>query len=309
MTAGWVAASNRGRALLGHLVGRAGARAIAAAASWPDALTVLGPTMYGREATATGLATDDRGAARLAAATATAWQLRVLSGWLPPAAGGLARLSVGPLELSNIEHHLAHLAGDGPAAAVPLGSLGVAWPRIARADSPEQVRSLLARSAWGDPGGTDRVTVGVGLRIALARRIVRQAPDAATWARGATSVLVARERFAFGRQIATVTGHEVDALIGTRWRRATTIGDLAELLPDSASWPLAEVASPRDLWTAERAVVRRVDLDATRLAASGRSGRATVMAIMALILVDLWRVDQAISAAGLVPVEVFDDVA
>ena len=58
------------------------------------------------------------------------------------------------------------------------------------------------------------------------------------------------------------TQDEVDALIGTRWRRATTVCDLAELLPDSASWPLAEVTSPRDLWTAERAVVRRVDLDA-----------------------------------------------
>jgi hypothetical protein len=59
------------------------------------------------------------------------------------------------------------------------------------------------------------------------------------------------------------------------------------------------------------AVVSRVSDDANKIAESGRNGRNTVAAVMALLLVDLWRVAAAIEAAGreLAPVEVFDDVA
>ncbi len=305
MTAGWVAAATRGRALLGRLVGTSGARALAESESWADTTTQLRTTVYG-----TDLPTDaDRATARRNAATATAWQLRVLAGWLPPAASGLARLFAGPLEIANIEQRLGQLAGDDPVASIPLGSLAVAGARIGGANSAEQIRDMLARSAWGDPGGSDPLAIGLGLRVAWARRIVRQVPDAGDWARGATAVLIARERFAFDRTIGDRTSHEVDALLGTRWERATTLSDLVDQLPKSAAWPLGPSPSPENLWEAELAVVRRVGTDAMKMATTGRYTRNTVMAIMALLLVDLWLVTAAIEVAGRSPQGVFDVVA
>ena len=103
MTTGWVAVTVRGRALLARTVGRAGAAEIAAASDWATARDLLASTVYG-----TGLAPGaDRAAAHRHAVAATAWQFRVLAGWLPPGAGHLARLAVAPIEIAEVERHLA----------------------------------------------------------------------------------------------------------------------------------------------------------------------------------------------------------
>ncbi len=307
MTAGWVAAATRGGALLRRLVAVDGARALAEADTWPDARARLAPTFYGAELPADA----DRSTARRTATAATAWQLRVLAGWLPVGASGLARLFAAPIEIANIESHLARLEGAAILDPVPLGSLAVAWRRVATTTSPEQVRVVLAQSAWADPGGTDPTSVAVGLRVAWARRLVRQVPDAAPWAKGGLALLIAREVFAFDRDIPAAAGRELDRLIGHRWRQAASIPDLAKQLPESAAWALTDVASASDLWRAELAVVHRVADDATGLAAAGRFTQRTVAAIMALLLVDLWRVTTAIEVAGRGPdpTEVLDAVA
>ena len=307
MTAGWVAVSTRGGALLGRLAGPAGARELAEAATWSQARGQLATTFYGTEMT-----TDsDRAEARSAATSATVWQLRVLAGWLPAQASGLARLFTAPIEIANIEAHLASLSGAAVQGPVSLGSLAVAWPRVATTTSPEQVRAVLTHSAWGDPGGADPVAVAVGLRVAWARRLIRQVPETAAWAKGGLAVLIAREAFAFSREVAPLTGRELDRLVGKGWRQAATIPELALVLPDSAAWALADIASPADLWRAELAVTRRVTAEATRLAAVKRFTKGTVAAVMALLLVDLWRVTAAIELAGRGPnsTEVFDAVA
>jgi hypothetical protein len=307
VSAGWVAATVRGRDLLHRVVGPTSARAMAAALSWPDARDTLGGTFYGAQLPADA----DRTTARRAAAAATTWQFRVLAGWLPPAATGLARLAAAPMEIANIEHHLAHFDGLEPPAPLPLGSLAVAWPRVVAATSGQEVRAALQRSVWGDPGGDDRIAIALGLRVAWARRVMRSTTAARPWAQGTLAVLIAREKFAFDRPIREVTGRNLDVLVGTHWRAATTLADLAERLPDSANWALDDIGSPADLWRAELAVVERVGSDARPLAASGRYGRETVIAIMALLLVDLWRVTAAVEAAGRGPAgaEVFDAVA
>lgn len=307
MTAGWVAATVRGRDLLHRVVGPGGARAIAAAASWPDARGALAGTAYGAQLPADA----DRATARRVAAAATTWQFRVLAGWLPPAATGVARLAAAPMEVANIEHHLAQLDGLERPEPLPLGSLAVAWPRVAAATSGQEVREVLQRSVWGDPGGSNRIAIALGLRVAWARRVMRSTPVARPWAQGAVAVLIAREVFAFDRPIGEVTGRNLDILVGTHWRAATTVPTLAERLPDSANWALDDIGSPADLWRAELAVVERVGSDARPLAASGRYGRETVIAIMALLLVDLWRITAAVEAAGRGPagVELFDAVA
>jgi hypothetical protein len=305
MTVGWVAAATRGRSLLDRLIGVEGARALADTPTWSEARLELGTTIYG-----SGPPADtDRRTARRAAIEATVWQLRVLAGWLPPGTGGRARLFAAPMEIANIERRLRQLAGAVPAAPIPLGSLALVWPRIAAATSAADVRAHLARSPWGDPGGTDPITIGVGLRVGWARRVARQLPDSGDWARGATAVLLAREVFAFDRDIAAPTGRTVDQLIGHHWREARSIPDLVDRLPESAAWALETAATPADLWLAERAVAARIATDATRRARSRGNSEATVMAIMALILLDLWWVTMAIEAAGREQTEIFDAVA
>jgi hypothetical protein len=249
--------------------------------------------------------------ARRTAAAATIWQLRVLAGWLPPAATGLARLAAAPMEIANVEHHLGHLDGSQRSAPLALGSLAVAWPRVERATSAQQVRDVLARSAWGDPGGSDRVSMALGLRVAWARRVIRALPHARHWAHGGIALLIAREVFAFERVINETTSRELDLLIGTRWRAATTLADLTDRLPATARWAVVGIAAPRDLWRAELTVVNRVASDARLLAASGRYSRDTVMAVMALLLVDLWGVTAAVESSGRGPtaLAVFDAMA
>lgn len=307
MSAGWVAAMTRGRALLERTVGVDGAQRLAAAKSWPAARERLASTVYGIE-----LASDaNRAQARRAAATAAAWQLRVLAGWLPPGSSGLVRLVAGPIEISNIEQHLVWLAFGTNAHPVSLGSIGTAWPGVSATTSPEALRGRLARSSWGDPGGTDPATIAVGLGVAWLRRLSRQLPVARQVAHGGLAILIARERFAFEREIAPITAREIDHLVGNGWRRAQTLAQLAARLPRVASWALSGIVSPDDLWHAELAWLDRVERDAHELAATRRFGRDEVAAVMALLMVDLRRVQSAIEVAGRTPIpkEVFDDVA
>ncbi len=307
MTAGWVAASTRGGALVRRLVGPDGAREIAGADSWHDARNQLATTFYGTELEPGA----DRRVARHEAITATVWQLRVLAGWLPVGGSGVARLFAAPLEIGNIEHHLAAMSSPSASVAVPLGSLAVAWPRIATTSTAEEIQHVLTRSAWGDPGGLDPVALAVGLRVAWARRLVRGLPVASEWARGGLAVLVAREIFAFRRQLAPVTGRAVDQLLGRHWRRAASLSELTDRLPASAAWALEGISEPQDLWRAEAFVAQQIASDAAALVATRRPTQNVVAALMALLLLDLRRVTAAIEIAGRGPnpVEAFDAVA
>ena len=307
MSVGWVAATVRGRALLRGLLGPSGAREIAAQPTWDDARGHLSTTGYG-----TRLAADaDRDAARRTATEATLWQLRVLAGWLPPGGTPLARLAAAPVEIANLEAHLARLTGLAAAPPIPLGSLGVAWPRAAEATSPAQLRELLTRSVWGDPGGVDGPALALGLKVAWAHRVARAAPLTAPWAAGAVAVLVAREQLAFGRSVNEVTARQVDQLLGRGWREPGSVTELTRHLPDRARWPLTGLEAPTDLWRAEVAVVGRVLGEAQPAATAARYGRDSVTAVLALLLVDLWRTQAAVEAAGRGPTgaEVLDALA
>lgn len=307
MTAGWVAVSTRGQALARRLLGVEAARELTEL-DWPAALEALRSTVYGKDLDAE----SDRGRARNEAMAATAWQLRVVAGWLPPGQGGLARLFAAPIEIANIEARLGYLTGGTEATtAVPLGSLGVAWPRVERADSAEAVRSVLATSVWGDPGGVDDATVGLALRLGWARRCAARDRLLRPWARGAAAVLVARERFGFNRTLNDQNSRAADALLGRRWREAGSIRDLVTSLDETASWPLAEIEDPAGLWKAEVAVARRVARESEKTLASTRRGRQRVIAMLALFLIDLRLVLTVVELAGRGQGtrEVFDAVA
>ena len=297
MTAGWVAAATRARALERRLVGPDGARAMAES-SWVDARTAVQTSFYGADLPADA----SRQATGRSAVEATTWQLRVLAGWLPPGQSVLARLFAAPMEIANIEGHLARLGGADADPPFRLGSLDVAWPRVATAGSPEQARGALATSVWGDPGATDRTSIALGLRAAWARRLAHRVPEADPWAKGAVAVLVARERFGFDRSISDPPGRIVDSLLGRHWREASSLSSFLDRLAKSASWPFLEVREASDLWRAEIAIATRVAADARRQVHSGRYDKAAVTGGMSLLLVDLWRVRAAIELAGRAPI-------
>ena len=312
MTAGWVASTIRGRALLHSTVGTATARTIATAPTWDEARRELERTINGR----TLPADADRTAARAAASTSTVWQLRVLAGWAPPTETALVRVAAGPIEIGNIEQHLARLDGaTGLDEPVALGSLAVAWPRVASVRSAEAVRSVLRRSVWGDPGGDDPTAISLGLRVAWLRRVLRADPATHRWVSGALAVVVARERFTFGREISTITTRDIERMLPRRMSTAGSLPVFVDLLPPRAVWPFerrdGRIDDPAELWRAEAAVLRRVDDDARRQVAAGRATRAGLTAILALLLIDLWRVGAAIELAGhgAAGEEVFDALA
>ncbi len=307
MTTGWVAAALRGKSLTTQLLGQHGQRELASAPSWPRAVEILATTVYGRELAPNA----DRAATQLAAANATAWQLRVLAGWVPPAGRSIVRAAAAPLEIFNVEQHLRQLSGGDERAPILLGSLASAWPRIEHCATPEAVRETLAVSVWSDPGGSASSDIALGMRTAWVRRAVRHVPSARPWALGYLAVLAARELYSFDREIAAITGRHVDRLLGHSWRRATTLDEFRNGLAPDAAWPLAEVESVGDLWRGEVSVRRRVATDAGRLAARNRFDQRVVVGIVGLLLSDLYGVLAAAETAGRSgqAVEVFDAVA
>jgi len=306
MTAGWVAPTTRGRALLARTIGADGAREIASAPSWDEARRRLAATAYGN-----GLApAADRMMARRRAGEIVAWQLRVLSGWLPPATGDLVRLAVGPFEIGDVDAHLAHLAGAEPVDPMPLGALGTIGRRVARTRTPGEVRQVLSRSGWGDPGVDDPAAIACSMRITWTRRIARAGGPTGSWGLGAAATLLARERFVADREIAGPAEHDLARLLGHGALAAATLEELVDRLATRARWPFESVRGPGELWRSELAVLARVDRDARELSTTTAS-RGTVVAVIARLLVDMWRVTAAIDAAGRgsVGVEVLDAVA
>ena len=124
-------------------------------------------------------------------------------------------------------------------------------------------------------------------------------------------MLVARERFAFERELNHTTSEVADKLLGRRWLTANSLAEFRHHLTDSASWSLVGVDDPADLWRAEAAVARRVEAESVPMAASSKPDRSAVIGIMALLLIDLRRVLAIVELAGRGPdpVEVFDAVA
>ena len=124
MKPGWVAGSVRARLLANRRLGRAGARAVAAAGSLPGAVGLVAASPYGRDVKSEmGLLEAERGVR-----ATTLWHLRVLAGWLPPGGSDVVRVLAGGHEIANVEAHVDELAGGprrGPVRARRAGD-GVA---------------------------------------------------------------------------------------------------------------------------------------------------------------------------------------
>jgi hypothetical protein len=302
----WVAGTTRARSLARRRLGGGAARKLAASASLDDATAALAVTPY-RHGVRAG---QDLAGAQRAVTVTLLWHLRVLAGWLPRAGERMLRLLAGWFEIANVDDLLQRMAGGHAEEPLPLGALATAWPRCARARSPAELRATLATSPWGDPGGETAREVQLGMRLAWAARLSRL-DRAAPWAAGSAVLLVARERFAAGRDLPAPLRGRAARLLGRDALAATSLGDLGRRLPDRARWTLEGVEDPGDLWRAEAGWWSRVERDGFELLDTAGFGAAPVLGAVAVLVADAQRVRAALelAARGGVPLEAFDALA
>ncbi|MFF0341307.1 hypothetical protein [Kribbella sp. NPDC004875] len=306
MSAGWVAATVRARAMARRCLGAAAARELALAPGLADALGRLSGTAYARAASP-GTSLPE---AEWLVAGAELWQLRVLCGWLPQSAAGLARALGARYELANIEAHARTLAEPGRRRPYhELGSLALSWPRIAVTTSPQDLRSALARSSWGDPGDTTPDGLHDLLVLRWLRRIASEAPATVTWVTGAAVLVIARQMLAATSAAWTVPA--AAPLVGTEWVHARSVDSLRAAIPAAGRWVLEGVGEPADLWRAEAGLAARIESDGFRLLRQGTTGMEPFLGAVAVLAVDGWRVRVALGDAsiGAGPGEVLDVVA
>jgi hypothetical protein len=304
---GWVAGSVRARALARRRMGRAAARALAASPSLDAAVATLAATPY-RHDVHPG---QDLAEAQRGVAATLLWHLRVLAGWLPREGADTMRLLVAWFEIANVEDLLHRLAGGAAEEPFRLGTLATAWPRLARARSPAELRRTLATSRWGDPGAETPWAVMVGMRLSWAARLAAAADRAAPWAAGAATLLVARERLGAGRDLPAAARARAAALLGPAALAATSLPELRERLPARARWALLGVAGLDELWQAEARWWARVERDGFELLRATGQGPAPVLGAVAVLGADAWRARGALelAARGGRPLEVFDALA
>jgi len=258
MGAAWVAGSVRARLLVQHRAGSETALAVAGARSLDEAAALLAAARVLPEGHGWSLERAQR-----EVAASLALQVRLLAGWVPRDAAGGLRALASWFELANLEDRLAFFGGEELRPPYELGTLSSVWAEAASCQSPEELRRLLARSSWGDPGSDEVEEVHLALRFAWAHRVSAQVPAARPWAAGAVALLLAAELFVAGRapddELVRRAG------LGSAWRDATSLVELRERLPTVASWALEGAEEPELLWHSELTWWRRVAADAERL--------------------------------------------
>ncbi len=319
MTAAWVAGTVRARALVRRRLGIGGARALVSSDSFRAALDILARSSYGNVGGVSEAAGrhgvdpgDDPEAAARGVAATLLWNLRVLAGWLPARGSELLRVLVGWFEIANTEEHLRALSGRSAPPPYRLGSIATAWPRIAAARSPDDVRATLAASPWRDPGGSGPRDIQIGLRLAWADRVSARVAPARPWASGAAALLLARELLVRRQPLTGALRAAAQRTLGPGVAtNATSIPALRDSLPPAGRWALDDVFDPGELWQAEARWWRRLRTDSAVLGARSGFGEEPVIGAVGLLAHDAWLVSGALAGVGRgsTAVEVFDALA
>lgn len=324
MGAGWVAGVTRARALRTRCLGADGVRSVAGSRTLDDALRYLAATAYRHDVTPGATLAE----AQRAVSATLLWHLRVLAGWQPATGADAVRALAAGFEISNTGHHLRSLSAEPSGRAGPdprqqgsgrlhpppyhLGALGLAWPRLVRTRTPSELRTALATSAWGDPGGDSPAAVATGMRASAAVRLATTVPDAVRWATARLALLFAREVFVVGRRMPDVSARRTARLLGPRAVAAASYAEFRQALPVTARWLLDDVDEAADLWRAEARWWEAVERDGRELLRRSRFGPQPVVGAVALLSADAWRTRGALELAargggpGDWPVEVLD---
>jgi hypothetical protein len=307
MSAGWVAAAVRARAMARRQIGAEAARQLAASGSLETALRALaaGPTGRG---TGPGQTLP---AAQQAVSAALLWDLRVLAGWLPGGGGQLVRALAGWFEIANTDELVLRLSGRAAGSFFDLGALATAWPRLRESGSLADLRAVLAASPWKDPGGDSEYALRTGMRIRWAERVAAIGGRARDWAAAGLALLLAGEQLAAGRPAQPVLRTVAAGLLGQRAVDAPTLSELADRLPGRLSWVLDGLAVPADLWRGEAALWARVERDGQLLLRSPAYDFGPVLGAAAVLAADARRLNAALELAsrGGGPLEAYDAVA
>ncbi|MEU8849549.1 V-type ATPase subunit [Streptomyces sp. NPDC048564] len=302
MSAGWVAGVTRARALRTRCMGAEGVSEVAASRTLDDALRYLAATPY-RHDVSPGTTPDE---AQRAVSATLLWHLRVLAGWQPATGTEVIRALAAGFEISNTEHHLRAL-GAGPrqlgaerlsAPPYRLGALATAWTRLARTRTPSELRTALAASTWGDPGGDSPAAVATAMRVSAAVRLAAAVPDAARWAAARLALLFGREVFVVGRPVPEVSARRAARLLGTRAAGAGSYADFRQSLPVTARWVLDDVDEAAGLWRAEARWWDAVERDGHQLLRRSGFGPQPVVGAVALLSADAWRTRGALELAA-----------
>ncbi|MFF9307020.1 V-type ATPase subunit [Streptomyces sp. NPDC014777] len=302
MGAGRVAGVTRARALRTRCLGPDGVRNVAGSRTLDDALRYLSATAYRHDVTP-GATTAE---AQRAVSTTLLWHLRVLAGWQPATGADAVRALAAGFEISNTEQHLRALAADprrpGPQRLPPppyrLGALAIAWTRLARTRTPAELRTALAASPWGDPGGDSPAAVATGMRVSAAVRLATEVPDAARWAAARLALLFGREVFVVGRRLPDVSVRRAARLLGGRAVRAGSYADFRQALPATAKWLLDGLDEAANLWRAEARWWDAVERDGRELLRRSRFGPEPVVGAVAVLSADAWRTRGALELAA-----------
>lgn len=292
--------------------GTAAIRTLAAAPDLDAAVTQL--QAYGLDVVAGASVAR----AQRAVAEATLWNLRVLAGWLPGEGMQWLRLLAGWFEIANVDEWVRTRSGGAADDPFRLGTLATAWPALSAAATTAQLRTALARSPWGDPGGDDPRTVALGMRVAWAARVAAQVPHTREWGSGAVALLLARELFtptgerrAAAAAVAEPTRRLSALLVGAAAPHEATLTAFGAALAPEARWALRGITDPTALWSAELGWWRRLRADATALLRRSDFGPQAVIGAVALLAADAWGLRAAlpIAARGGAGREVLDAVA
>jgi hypothetical protein len=311
MSAGWVAAAVRARAMSRRRVGGVAARVLAGRPSLELAVDSLADGPYGHDVRPGQTLSQ----AQHAVSATVLWNMRVLAGWLPSGSSRILRLLAGGFEVANVDERLREVEGRAVEAPFRLGSLATTWELVARAASAEEIRGVLARSPWGDPGSGTPAGVGLGMRLAWASRVAAGVPQARPWACGAAGLIVARELLFAGWTPTPQAQRTLAPLLGSAWMDARTVAALAAALPADARWVLEGIDGTEDLWRAEAAWWSRLGVDGASLLHLPGTTSAPVIGSVAVLAADAWRVRAALEVAARggsdAPgaLEVFDAVA
>ncbi|MDN4477524.1 hypothetical protein QQX10_08085 [Demequina sp. SYSU T00039] len=307
MSIAWVAAAVRTRALVSGRAGAAGAARLAAAGSLEQARELVARWSYGarlpESATVTGL--------QLATRETLLWQLRVLAGWAPAGGTRILRAAAAPFERDNILGLARELRGDRAGPAHDLGSLATSWGALRRAASPEDLRAALARTPWGavEPEEEDRLAEL--LEAAWLLRYAQTAPAARVWVSRRAALVAARAVVVDGDSPSAGLTRRLRPLLGRAWEEARDLPALTAALPPHVRPILAGIDGAEDLWRAEARDRALTEAEATALMRSGAPRQEVVVAGLALLEVDAWRVQAAAAAleAGPAAREVLDAAA
>lgn len=281
MRPGAAAGFVRGRGLLRRRCGHEGAARLAACASLDDALADLASGPYGGDIRP-GM---DLASAQHAVQSALLWHLRILAGWESPVRTGPVRVLAGGFEITNVVTYLVGLSSPTASPSSPayfnLGPFSTVWDAIRQEGLTGSVRRDLARSEWGDPGGVRPAQVLMAMRLAWARRITEQVPDAAAWARKAVLLLWSY-----------IAAEGIEASLGPSGQR-----DLERVLGARAvsAGPPPPAERP---WIAEAGWWNDVEGSSHSMVAVGDAGERGTVGVVGLLAADAWRTGAALGLAG-----------